>query len=156
MALGVAQAVPPAASRLRSPGVAAAFSTMKAWPMTRDVARTLVSEAPRLTSAFPAFAATPGRQEYPIQQGFPESGICALIVGRAILPAAAFQAAFCLSQGPKSRLKAGCSQDCLPHNFCRPHVQRNLCGIGQECLCHEEGLSAAASGLATARYRPWQ
>jgi hypothetical protein len=41
-------------------------------------------------------------------------------VGRAILPAAAFQAAF---SGPerafvlgKGRLKAGCSQDWLPHN----------------------------------------
>jgi hypothetical protein len=65
-------------------------------------------------------------------QSFPQSGISAFIVGRAILPAAAFQAAFCLSQAPKSRLKAGRSQDCLPHNFCGPHVQRNLCGIGQD------------------------
>jgi hypothetical protein len=67
-------------------------------------------------------------------QSFPQSGTSGLIVGRAILPAAAFQAASCLSQAPKSRLKAGCSQDCLPHNFCGPRVQENLCGNGQPCL----------------------
>ena len=43
------------------------------------------------------------------------------IVGRAILPAAAFQAAFPGSERAlalrKGRLKAGCSQDWLPHNL---------------------------------------
>jgi hypothetical protein len=41
-------------------------------------------------------------------------------VGRAILPAAAFQAAFRDVSEPsreKGRLKAGCSQDWLPHNL---------------------------------------
>jgi hypothetical protein len=41
-------------------------------------------------------------------------------VGQAILPAAAFQAAFTsdgrLFARGASRLKAGCSQDWLPHN----------------------------------------
>jgi hypothetical protein len=41
-------------------------------------------------------------------------------VGRAILPAAAFQAAFSDREQAfvpgKGRLKAGCSQDWLPHN----------------------------------------
>jgi hypothetical protein len=81
---------------------------------------------------------------------FPQSWISALMVGRAILPAAAFQAAFCQSQAPKSRLKAGCSQDCLPHNFGRPHVQRNLCGIEPECLRHVP-LENLGPGGETAR-----
>src|ERR1039458_6554307 len=46
----------------------------------------------------------------------------AFVVGRAILPAAAFQAAFWgrdRAFGGKGRLKAGCSQDWLPHNLGR-------------------------------------
>jgi hypothetical protein len=42
-----------------------------------------------------------------------------LLVGQAILPAAAFQAALAsnrrVSNPGKGRLKAGCSQDWLPH-----------------------------------------
>jgi len=46
--------------------------------------------------------------------------LVSLAVGQAILPAAAFQAAFSsharvLTPGPR-RLKAGGSQDCLPHS----------------------------------------
>ena len=44
----------------------------------------------------------------------------AFVVGRAILPAATFQAAFRAMSGPsrgKGRLKAGCSQDWLPHKL---------------------------------------
>jgi hypothetical protein len=46
-------------------------------------------------------------------------------VGQAILPAAAFQAALSgngrVSAAGKSRLKAGCSQDWLPHREA-PHA----------------------------------
>jgi hypothetical protein len=92
-----------------------------------------------------------GRQTCAMLQSLPQSGSSALIVGRAILPAAAFQAALWLSQSPKSRLKASCSQDCLPHNFCRPHVQRNLCGkIG----CHTMRCAqAVGSQLSAVRSR---
>jgi hypothetical protein len=41
-----------------------------------------------------------------------------ILVGQAILPAAAFQAALLgLLKMGESRLKAGCSQDWLPHNL---------------------------------------
>src|SRR5271170_951089 len=56
------------------------------------------------------------------------------LVGQAILPAAAFQAALF---GPRAslrtrkfRLKAGCSQDWLPHNLCRICFQSKVSDIG--------------------------
>ncbi len=58
----------------------------------------------------------------------------ALIAGRAIVPAAAFQAAFSSLRKPYKRtgrrLKAGGSQDWLSHNFCRTVRKACLSGIG--------------------------
>jgi len=66
------------------------------------------------------------------------------MVGRAILPAAAFQAAFYLSQAPKNRLKAGCSQDCLPRNALRASSQRSAFS----CQLAGVRLSARLGGLS--------
>ncbi len=57
-----------------------------------------------------------------------------LIVGWAILPAAAFQAALpgharACALG-KRRLKAGGSQDWLPHDLCRAVTRPKVSGIG--------------------------
>ena len=65
------------------------------------------------------------------------------------MPAAAFQAALSghtrRFRVLKRRLKAGSSQDWLPHKFCRPAEARELCGIAQECVRHklEDAILAA-------------
>jgi len=65
-------------------------------------------------------------------------------VGQAILPGAAFQAAFSdrtqAFARSERRLKAGCSQDWLPHNMRR----------GKRALMN--GLSTPASGLHQAQF----
>src|ERR1019366_10328805 len=59
------------------------------------------------------------------------------IVGRPILAAAAFL-------GGQSRLKAGCGQDCPPHNFCRVSGVGKLCGIGHSACLVFLALTACA------------
>jgi hypothetical protein len=39
----------------------------------------------------------------------------------------------------RSRLKAGCSQDWLPHDFCRQQLQEKLSGIVLEAGCGMKG-----------------
>ena len=46
------------------------------------------------------------------------------LVGRASPVAAGFLVAFCRVAPQKGRLKAGCSQDWLPHNVCKAAQQK--------------------------------
>jgi hypothetical protein len=68
-------------------------------------------------------------------------------------PAAALQAAlsgYTHAFAPvKRRLKAGCSQDCLPHEFAEIADLGKLGDIARECVRHNGGQAPIISGLLT-------
>ena len=79
-------------------------------------------------------------------------------MGRAILPAAAFRAALSghtrRLRVLRRRLKAGCSQDWMPHKFCRLAELRAVDRL-KPVLDRPEGLSHSRNGLFVAEDLAW-